>query len=163
MKPLVPKDFAVPLRLEDSQFILRPLLITDVVKDYDAVMTSIEHLRGVFGPMSKEWPTSALTLEQDLVDLGWHQKEFQRRSSFAYTVMRPDETMCLGCAYIYPCSREAYDAEAYVWVRSSHARELDQPLFQAFKTWLKLSWPFENVAFPGRELTWPQWASMTQK
>ena len=67
------------------------LTVNDVVKDYDAVMTSVDHLRGVFGPHST-WPRPDLTLEQDLIDLGWHQKEFQRRRSFSYTVVAPDES-----------------------------------------------------------------------
>jgi hypothetical protein len=150
MKSFVPADFVVPLRLEHADFVLRPLLITDVVKDYDAVMTSIEHLYGVFGPNS-DWPTQELTFEQDLIDLGWHHKEFQNRRSFAYTVMAPDEGKCLGCAYIYPSERDSYDADAYCWIRASHAEQLDQPLFETFKTWLQTSWPFQRVAFPGRD------------
>jgi hypothetical protein len=43
-----------------------------------------------------------LTLEQNLIDLGWHQKEFQRRRSFAYTVVHPSESQVLGCVYINP-------------------------------------------------------------
>jgi hypothetical protein len=156
MKPFVPAEFVIPLRLEHPEFILRPLLITDVVKDYDAVMTSIEHLQGVFGERSG-WPSPDLTFEQDLIDLGWHHKEFQKRTSFAHTMMSPDESVCLGCTYIYPGNHKDYDAEAYCWVRQSHAEKLDQPLFEAFKAWLQVSWPFKNVAFPGREPTWAQW------
>ncbi len=40
MNPFVPTDFVVPLRVQDPDFTIRPLLISDVVKDYDAVMTS---------------------------------------------------------------------------------------------------------------------------
>jgi hypothetical protein len=145
-------DFNVPVRLERAQFVLRPLLISDVVKDYDAVRTSIDHLQGVFGEKSK-WPSPDLTLEQDLIDLGWHHKEFQRRSSFAFTVMKPDESLCLGCAYIYPSSNMNFEAEAYTWIRKSHAAELDQHLFETFKLWLQMSWPFKRVAFPGRGAT----------
>jgi hypothetical protein len=76
--PFVPKDFQVPATLETKEFRLRMLTVNDVVKDYDAVMTSVEHLKTI-------WPTSSwpegLTFEQDLIDLGWHQKEFQRRRS----------------------------------------------------------------------------------
>lgn len=150
MKPLVPVDFEVPVRLETVRFLLRPLLISDVVKDYDAVMTSTDHLRGLFGTQSN-WPLPNLTFEQDLIDLGWHHKEFQRRTSFAYTVVDPSEDLCLGCAYIYPTRRETYDAEAYCWIRQSHAAELDGLLYEAFKNWLESSWPFRRVAFPGRE------------
>lgn len=149
LTPFVPPDFVVPLRLEHPNFVLRPLLITDVVKDYDAVMTSIAELRGIFGPTS-DWPSPDLSFEQDLIDLGWHHKEFQRRSSFAYTVFDPGETLCLGCTYIYPSARADCDADAYCWIRSSHAAALDRLLYEAFKTWLESDWPFARIAFPGR-------------
>jgi hypothetical protein len=150
MPPFVPAAFTIPQRLTHPDFLLRPLVIGDVVKDYDAVMTSITHLQGIFGPAST-WPSETLTLEQDLIDLGWHQKEFQLRRSFAFTAMAPDETRCLGCAYIYPTDRESFDAEAFCWVRASDAARLDAALFTTFKTWLTRDWPFARIAFPGRE------------
>ncbi|MEL6853991.1 MAG: GNAT family N-acetyltransferase [Cyanobacteria bacterium J06607_13] len=154
MKPLVPADFPVPAELETDKFRLRMLSINDVVKDYDAVMTSREHLQGVFGPQSN-WPSADLSLEQDLIDLGWHQKEFQRRTSFAYTVMSLDEFTCLGCVYFYPSSAAGYDAQAILWVRQSElANGLDEALMRTVKDWLVAKWPFERVAFPGREVAW---------
>ncbi len=89
-RKLVLDDIQVPELFENERVRLRMLTVNDVEKDYDAVMTSIAHLQGVFGPETN-WPTDELTLEQDLVDLGWHQKEFQIRSSFAYTVMSPEK------------------------------------------------------------------------
>jgi hypothetical protein len=145
---LLPDNVFPPLRLEHKEFVLRPLQISDVVKDYDAVMSSIDHLQGVFGSRSK-WPSPDLSFEQDLIDLGWHHKEFQRRTSFAYTVMKPDESQCLGCVYIYPSKRDGYDAEAYCWVRKS-AAELDKILYDIFKQWIEEKWPFKSVAYPGR-------------
>ena len=115
---LVPHDIKIPEVLETDKFKLRMLKVTDVVKDYDAVMTSVDHLQDMFGPRSK-WPSKDLTFKQDLIDLGWHQKEFQIRSSFAYTVMNPDESQCLGCIYIFPPTKSGFDAEVYVWVRKS--------------------------------------------
>ena len=98
-QPFVAAEFKVPEQLETPEFRLRMLTVHDVVKDYDAVMSSVEHL-------SKVWPGSGwpegLTLEQNLIDLGWHQKEFQRRRSFAYTVVNLAETQVLGCVYINP-------------------------------------------------------------
>ena len=149
MKIFVSNDFSVPLRLEHPRFVLRPLSINDVVSDYAAVMTSARELQGLFGPGS-DWPLN-LTFEQDLIDLGWHHKEFQRRTSFAYTMRNPDESECWGCAYVYPTEREGFDAEAYCWVRTSHAAELDPVLFAALKDWLIGIWPFRRVAYPGRE------------
>ncbi|WP_304186823.1 hypothetical protein [Phenylobacterium aquaticum] len=149
MTPFVPADFVVPLRLEQPEFVIRPLLISDVVKDYDAVMSSVDHLRGVFGPNGK-WP-QGLTFEDDLIDLGWHHKEFKIRRSFAYTVMSHDEALCLGCLYINPTAREGCDAEAYCWIRASHAAELDARLFETLKAWIASDWPFSKVAYPGRD------------
>lgn len=119
-KKFIPTDFKIPEVLETDRFRLRMLTVNDVVKDYDAVMTSIEHLQKTkpFGPNHK-WPTKDLTFEQNLIDLGWHQKEFQNRTSFAYTVMNLDETECLGCMYIYPSSNPKYDAMVIMWVRQS--------------------------------------------
>ncbi len=148
--PFVPENFQVPEKLETDQFRLRTLTVNDVVKDYDAVMTSIDHLQGVFGKRST-WP-SELTLEQDLIDLGWHQKEFQRRTSFAYTVMNLHESQCLGCVYLFPSQNEEVDAEIYLWVRQSEFdKGLDPILFDTVRNWITNVWPFKNVLYPGRE------------
>lgn len=155
--PFIPVGFKIPEKLENEHFLIRMLTVNDLIKDYEAVMTSIEHLRGVFGPDST-WPSKDLTLEQDLIDLGWHQKEFQKRSSFAYTVMTPDEYQCMGCIYIYPSQNKNYDAEVYLWVRKSAlANGMDTVLFENVKHWLKENWPFSMVAFPGREISWKKY------
>jgi hypothetical protein len=151
---LVPGDFVIPQTLETPGFRLRMLTIRDVDKDYDAVMSSIEHLQGVFGPHHK-WPYLELTHEQNLIDLGWHQKEFQKRSSFAYTVMSLDETECLGCVYIYPSRKKRFDAEVILWVRTSR-KELDDDLYAAVVQWMQ-KWPFKNPGFPGRQISWNDW------
>jgi hypothetical protein len=106
----LPPDFDVPELLETDRFRIRPLTIHDLVKDYDAVMTSREPLWDQFG-QAWGWPSDDLTLEQDLIDLAWHQKQAQRRSSFAYALMRPDERVQLGCIYIVPPTSKALTPE----------------------------------------------------
>jgi len=153
--PFVPQDFAVPSVLETAEFRLRMLTVHDVVKDYDAVMSSVEHLKSIWSRSA--WPIG-LTLEQNLIDLGWHQKEFQTRSSFAYTVVSLDESVVLGCVYIEPTRKRDYDAVVYLWARQSVlASGLEDRLFVAVKGWLSSSWPFARVAFPGREIDWDLW------
>ena len=150
MKPFVPKEFEVPAVLETETFRLRMLTVNDVVKDYDAVMSSIEHLQrqNVFGG---SWPQATLTLEQDLIDLGWHQKEFQTRRSFAYTMMNLDETQCLGCVYVEPTEKPNVDAVVYLWVRQSEFEKgTDSTLFDVVKKWISEKWPFSAVEYPGR-------------
>jgi hypothetical protein len=142
--PFVASNFDVPELLETDKFRLRMLTVNDVVKDYDAVITSVDYLKGVFGPQSK-WPSKQLTFEQDLIDLGWHQKEFQRRS------------------YIDPTDKIGYDAEVYLWVRESEFKNgLDPILFDAVKKWIEKEWPFKNVAYPGREIEWTKWEAMSE-
>lgn len=154
----MPRDFNVPETLETPEFRLRMLTVNDVVKDYDAVMSSVEHVKTVW-PGSK-WP-DGLTLEQNLVDLGWHQKEFQIRRSFAYTVVTPSESLVIGCVYIEPTQRAGYDAEVYLWARQSElGGGLDGRLYKAVQEWLVAHWPFTNAAFPGRDIEWPAWRAL---
>lgn len=159
-QPFVPSDFDVPLVFENEHFRIRTLTVNDVVKDYDAVMSSLEHLQGVFGPNST-WPQADLTFEQDLIDLGWHQKEFQIRSSFTYTVVSLDEKRVLGCLYMYPTDKGEFDAEITMWVRADIVDDgSDAILFQTVSDWVAESWPFKNPAYPGRTVDWDQWESM---
>ena len=153
--PFVDPGFVVPKKLETDEFRLRMLTVNDVDKDFDAVMSSAEHVKSVWP--DSNWP-DGLTLEQNLIDLGWHQKEFQRRSSFAYTVVTLDETRVIGCVYIYPTRKRGYDAEVYLWAReSAFGSPADSRLFDVVEKWLADEWPFETAAFPGRTITWNQW------
>ena len=163
MKKFVPDSVIIPSGIETKDFRIRILTINDVVKDYDAVMSSIDHLKGVFGP-SSSWPSADLTIEQDLIDLGWHQKEFQTGSAFAYTVISLDESRCLGCVYVDPSEKAGYDAKVTLWVRQSEIRKgLDEKLFSAVNTWLSEEWWFTAVAFPGRKMSWQEWESLPDK
>ena len=157
-RQLVAPDFEVPVSFETSGFRLRMLSVRDLVIDYEAVMASVDHLQSTYSLISgSEWPVG-LTIEEDLVDLGWHQKEFRDRSSFAYTVVTLDETRCLGCVYLNPTSKRGYDVEVKLWVRASEVENgLDEELFQAVKTWVRDCWPFANPAYPMREIALEKW------
>jgi hypothetical protein len=159
MKKFVPESSTIPLGFETADFKVRPLMINDVVKDYDAVMSSVEYLSGVFGP-GTSWPSSDLTLEQDLIDLGWHQKEFQIRRSFAFTVMALNEESCLGCVYINPSPKENFDAVVFLWVRQSEKDLLDKKLYSGISTWIEKEWWFDSVAYPGRRQSWDEWSAL---
>ena len=84
-RPIVTNDFKVPQTLQTNEFILKPLTVNNLIMDYDAVMSSVKHLKGLMGS-EDDWPVG-LTIEENLVDLGWHQREFTLRHSFAYSVM----------------------------------------------------------------------------
>jgi hypothetical protein len=154
----VAASFEVPKTFETAEFRLRMLSVNDVVKDFDAVIGSAAHLRTVFPDGT--WP-DGLTLEQNLVDLGWHQKEFQMRRSFAYTVVDRTEARVLGCVYINPSSRRGHDAEVTLWARQSElAGGLESRLYQAVRQWIARDWPFAAAAFPGRDIGWTQWQAL---
>jgi hypothetical protein len=159
---ILPEGFEVPTLLETERFRLRPITIHDVVKDYAAVMTSAEHLRLT---LPGGWPPEDLTLEQDLIDLGWHQKEFQLRSSFAYAVMSLDERRLLGCVYVHPPTKDAgFDAEVYLWVRADELeKRLEEALEQAVRRWISEEWPFEKAIYPGRDLTFKEWEGLPDR
>ena len=157
-RPFVPTKFVVPNEFATANFTLRMLSIDDVEKDFEAVTSSAARV-------SKVWPDSGwpagLTLRQNLIDLGWHEKEFQNRSSFAYTMVAPDESQVLGCVYFYPTDKAEYDTEVFLWVRESEAAtDLDEELFVAVQRWLATDWPFENPSYPGRTISWEQWGSL---
>lgn len=156
--PFVPADFAIPATVETREFRLRMLTVNDVVKDFDAVVTSTAHLKSVFP--GDDWP-EGLTLEQNLIDLGWHQKEFQNRSSFAYTVVTPDESRVIGCVYINPTRKRGHDAVVYLWARQSElAGGLEERLTAAVKQWIAKDWPFANAMYPGRGMSWEDYRKL---
>ena len=160
-RQFIPKEFVVPRELSTANFRLRMLSVDDAEKDFEAVTSSAARL-------SKIWPDSGwpagLTLRQNLIDLGWHEKEFQNRTSFAYTMVAPDESQVLGCVYFYPTDKAEYDAEVFLWVRDNEeANELDEELFEVLQRWLASDWPFENPGYPGRTISWEQWDSLSEK
>ena len=157
----VEDDFEIPETLETHELMLRMLTIHDVEKDFDAVTSSASVLNEM-NPNSN-WP-EGLTVEQNLIDLGWNQKEFQSRRSFTYTVVTLDESKVLGCVYIYPTRKRGYDAEVYLWARETKmGTGLDVDLFNVIKDWMGREWPFENAAYPGREIDWEKWDDLADE
>jgi hypothetical protein len=122
-------------------------------------MASRETLPRILKP-GNPWPGN-LTLTEDLIDLGWHQREFTLRSSFAYTMMATDESECLGCCYINPSDRMGYDVVAWYWARGDRLlSDLEERLGKEFRNWLRRDWPFRKVAFPGRDISWDEWSKL---
>lgn len=146
----LPPGFSVPAVVETAGFRLRSITIHDAFKDYDAVMSSREHLWARFGALWG-WPAAELSLEQNIIDLAWHQKEFQLRASFDYAVMSLDETRLLGCVYIDPPDQPGTDAEVWFWARQSElSAGLEAELGRFVTAWLASAWPFATVSLNGR-------------
>lgn len=148
----IPSDFTIPTNFVNDLYrfeILSPIFAT---LDFDAVISSKERLRGVFAERT-DWPKDDITLEDNIRDLKRHEQEFLAKEAFAYSVLTLKSDKCLGCLYIEPSLSKRHDSEVYLWVRDSEI-ELDDILYKDVKDWLEVSWPFKNVIFPGREITW---------
>jgi hypothetical protein len=152
--PFLPRDFRIPDPPATDEFLLTPLRVDHLVLDYEAVMSSRERLWQLFGD-GWGWPPADMTLMQDLVDLGWHQKEFQLRRSFNWAVMTPDQRTLLGCCYLDPSDTPGFDAEGFYWARTDRvAGGLEERLGAVYRAWVAQSWPFDRVAWPGRDQPW---------
>lgn len=146
----VPKDFTPP-ELKTDRYIARKLEIRDVYLDYIAVMDSIDIIHKTRGLNS--WPTPKLTIEDDMIDLGWHQREFEFKNSFAFTIMNPDETECLGCMYFYQAKEPEYEAEVSWWVTTKAYEEgLYDVISRDIKSWVKNEWPMKSVKYTNKLL-----------
>ena len=94
-----------------------------------------------------------------MVDLGWHQKEWELSLSYTFTVESLDASRCLGCVYIMPAEKVGFDAQVIFWARTGEAG-LDEHLGAVLKTWLASRWPFTAIAWPGRAPGWDEWAKL---
>lgn len=157
--PLVDPASDLVTVIETERFRIRPMTVRqDLLTDYEAVMSSPELLGAAFGDPDSVQPYS---FEQEIIELGWHEKEFQMGYSFTFTVVSLDESSAFGNVYVLPADRGGYDAAVYTWVRGDQLDSgLGDELFEVTTKWIAESWPFERVAYPGREIPWDEWKAM---
>lgn len=160
------EGFQAPDGMRTDEFLLRPIRVTDVELDYEAVMESREFLRTW---EQSTWPEEDFTVEANRRDLDKLERQHTEGRSFTYTVMNPAETQCLGCVYIFPTDApfltrseitavgdaqwSDYDAAVYFWIRKSRlADKLDRRLLDALRSWLERDWPIGNPLIVTSEL-----------
>lgn len=159
----VPADFDVPLLAEGDGFTLVPLGPDLVKMDYDAYMSSIEHLQQTF-TRSTGWPHEGLTDEDAMQDMLTEQARFENRESFAYGVLTPDGSRERGSVYVRPSKIDGYDAVVMLWVtKAENDAGFDAELYDWVQDWVAAEWPFQNVAYPGRAIAWDDWDAMTKQ
>jgi virginiamycin B lyase len=136
----VPADFLVPPppAVGDRVWnILEPEILT---QDYAALM----HVTGR--------PPSKIVEIEDYGELKRHRWEFQHLTSFAYGILSADRTEEVACVYINPSKQEGYDATVRILMTERGAKEgLEPVLLETVRDWVKISWPFAHVAYPGME------------
>jgi hypothetical protein len=155
------ETITIPDGLVTNEFLIRPLLATDVELDYAAVMESKEFLRKWD---QSSWPADDFTPADNLKDLERHHREHIHRESFTFTVMNATKTECLGCIYIFPRTArwlanaettpigaaewKNYEAVILFWIRQSRLAEaLDRTLLDTLRPWFEQEWAFDGHLF----------------
>jgi hypothetical protein len=151
----IPEEFQIPEKLLKNDFIIRKLVAKDVYLDYIAVMSSINIIKKTRGGI---WPSPDLSFEDDMIDLAWHQREFEHKSSFAYTVMNLEESECLGCLYLYPPGTRSEnsrnsDVDVSFWVtQSAYGKGFYKVLYNELSRWLTEYWKFKKIGYTNIQL-----------
>ena len=144
----VPPEFVVPTEATfGTDLRLVPLGPEHNAADYAAWTSSIDHIRATPGFPDGSWPT-LMSVAENLRDLERHAEDFRLRRGFTYTVLDA-EGVVTGCVYIYPSRDEHVDATVQSWVRADRS-DLDRPLYEAIRTWLRRDWPFGVVEYDER-------------
>jgi hypothetical protein len=159
----VPGSFTPSAEHRTAGFHLVPLGPALAKQDFDAYMSSIEHLQRTF-TFNTKWPHAGLTMADAVKDVEGEQERFQSRKSFTYAVLTPDRTRELGCVYISPSRKQGFEAVVRIWVtKAEFDRGFEKTLIPEVKSWLAARWPFEKVAWPGREIPREDFAKLPDK
>jgi len=154
---IIPNDFIVPTLVTASSFRIEPLGPEKAKVDFNAYMSSIEHLQQTFS-RSTNWPRQGITQAEAMQDMESEQARFKARKSFAYSVLTPDGSRERGCIYISRSPVAGYDAMVRMWVtKADYDAGFDAELYRWVKEWVRTKWPFARVAYPGREIGWNTW------
>lgn len=115
---------------------MTPLSPAHVQEDYDIVMETAHLLSDEPGA----WP-DGLTLEDNAIDLAWHEREFTTNRSFSW-ILRDDADTYLGCFYIYPDLGQRSTAKVVLWIRDMENRhERAILLHDQLANWIEANMP----------------------
>ena len=139
------KDRAIPPVHILGELTLKALSVNDLDRDFSAVMESADDIKAA-NPGSS-WP-DGLTKDKNLVDLAWHQREFEARRSFAWVIESRDGDY-LGCLYVYPSIAGEQAADVVWWWRTG-AVVAALPFREHLLQWLASSaWPTLDYRLKG--------------
>lgn len=126
-------DTTLPREADVGSYRLGPLGPAQAEEDFEVVTASEAVLVGVFG---SDWP-KALTLDENRVDMGWHDREFTAKRSFAW-IVRDGAGAYLGCAYLYPDIGATGRGQVVTWMRDMPDRGGVLTRFNSvFEAWLR--------------------------
>lgn len=159
--PLIEPDFQVPTSLEARQFRLRPLDFEVMLQDYAAVLEGASNIAAAYERDASYYRN--FTLQDEVIELGWHIGEWRRRKSFAYAIMSHDGARCYGSFYLYPTFKRGYEAMGVLWMVPGTPAAADPQTFATISRWVSEAWPFANVGYPGREPSWAAWHALPEQ
>ncbi|MEM6479275.1 MAG: hypothetical protein AAF647_09540 [Pseudomonadota bacterium] len=126
----------LPRTVAVASCVMTPLSPEFTQEDYDIVMEAAALLSD--GP--GQWP-DGLTLEENAIDLAWHEREFTTKRSFSW-ILRDSGGGYLGCFYIYPEMGLRGAAKVKLWVRKCSGRAaLAKRLRDDLEAWTKTALP----------------------
>ena len=147
MAQFVAADFVVPPSLKTKNYKLAPLGPELVKQDYEAYMSSIEHLQKTF--TDGTWPNEKVTMADAVKDLEGEAALIKARKAFNYAVLTLDGKRELGCVYIGPSKVAGQDAQVRIWVtKAEFDKGFETQLRAEIKAWIAKSWAFKNVGWP---------------
>ncbi|MFC3396253.1 N-acetyltransferase [Brenneria rubrifaciens] len=158
---IVPDDFNVPMYVNGEFFILRPLSPVYSNLDYDAVIASKEILGDIF---SDNWPEGINSREDNLRYILEDYQDFQDRIGFSYIILDDEESICIGCVYIFPSLYEGSDVAIYYWFNVKFAGTyLTVKIENFIRSWVVEFWGIKKPAYPGRDIPWSEWLTRPRK
>lgn len=154
-----------PDELRTGEFVLRPITADDAERDHAALMETRELLRLW---EQSTWPADDFTVEANREDLVGLETRHREGRAFTYTVVDPEDTVALGCVYVFPISANfltratvtptadrrwaEVDAVVYFWVRASAMQNgLDARLLAALRRWFHEVWNTKRTVFVTNE------------
>ena len=158
---LVPNSFEPPKTYVAKTYKLVPLGPSVAELDYQAYMSSIDHIRKSQGG---NWPSPGLTMQDQAKDMASEKAQWDGRLSFPFAILTPDGTKELGCFYLRPSPKQGYDVVATMWtIQEQFDQGFEDQLYKDMKAWVATAWPFKNVAWVGRDISRDTWRSLPAK
>jgi hypothetical protein len=147
MAQFVGADFVVPPPFKTTTYKLVPLGPEIVKQDYEAYMSSIDHLQKTF--TDGTWPHKNVTMADAIKDLEGEAAMIKARKAFNYAVMTMDGKKELGCVYIGPSKVAGQQAQVRMWVtKAEFDKGFETQLRAEMKAWIGKAWAFKNVGWP---------------
>ncbi len=131
----------IPKKVKSKSFTAVILSVKHTEEDFKHVIENEKLIKSTRGNAGS-WPNpKTLTLEENRIDLSWHQREFENNESFAY-LLQDINGKYMGCAYLYPMNfrskipdAKKYEVDFSFWL----VREFyDLGYYESVKTeWLE--------------------------